>query len=81
MFAQMAEVLSSKKENRFKIAAYQKAAKVLADYPIDVEEAYKKGGIKALTTIPGIGEALSKKIAEYIDTGRMKKYGGKRGRC
>ena len=60
--------------NPFKIAAYRKAAKVLADYPIDVKEAYKKGGIKALTAIPGIGVALSQKIAEFIETGRMKKY-------
>jgi hypothetical protein len=27
--------------NPFKIAAYRKAAKVLAEYPIDVEEAYR----------------------------------------
>jgi DNA polymerase/3'-5' exonuclease PolX len=90
MFAQMADALAfqgtakghphnhiiNKKggENHFKIAAYRKAAKVLADYPIDVEEAYRTGGIKALTAIPGIGAALSKKIAEYIDTGRMHKY-------
>lgn len=71
--------ISSKKgggDNPFKIAAYRKAAKVLADYPVDVAEAYKKGGIKALTAIPSIGAALSKKIAEYIDTGRMHKYDG-----
>jgi DNA polymerase (family 10) len=74
MFAQMAEALSLQNENPFKIAAYRKAAKVLADYPVDVKEAYQKGGIKALTAIPGIGAALSKKIAEFIDTGRMKKY-------
>jgi DNA polymerase (family 10) len=74
MFSQMADALASMKENPFKIAAYKKAAKVLADYPVDVEEAYHKGGIKALTAIPGIGAALSKKIAEFIDTGRMHKY-------
>ena len=61
-------------DNPFKIAAYLKAAKVLSDYPVDVKEAYLRGGIKALTAIPSIGAALSKKIAEFIDTGRMKKY-------
>ncbi len=74
MFSQMADALATQAANPFKIAAYRKAAKILADYPIDVAEAYQKGGIKALTAIPGIGAALSKKIAEYIDTGRMKKY-------
>jgi DNA polymerase/3'-5' exonuclease PolX len=62
------------RDNHFKVLAYRKAAKVLADYPVDVKEAYHAGGIKALTAIPGIGAALSKKIAEFIDTGRMHKY-------
>ena len=74
MFSQMADALASQRDLPFKILAYRKAAKVLADYPIDVEEAYKKGGLKALTAIPGIGAALSKKIVEFIGTGHMKKY-------
>ena len=74
VFAQMAEALATQSESPFKIAAYRKAAKVLADYPVDVKEAYQKGGIKALKEIPGIGTALSQKIAEFIETGRMKKY-------
>jgi DNA polymerase (family 10) len=74
MFSQMADALASQRDLPFKILAYRKAAKVLADYPIDVEEAYKKGGLKALTAIPGIGAALSKKIVEFIETGHMKKY-------
>jgi hypothetical protein len=78
-------------ENPFKILAYRKAAKVLADYPVDVKEAYRTGGVKALTAIPGIGAALSQyrarhprlyifyergggKIAEFIETGHIKKY-------
>ena len=74
MFAQMADALASLGENPFKIAACWKAVKVLAAYPIDVKEAYQKSGIPAMTAIPGIGAALAKKIAEFIDTGRMHKY-------
>jgi DNA polymerase/3'-5' exonuclease PolX len=55
MFAQMADVLASQRDNPFKIAAYRKAAKVLSDYPVDIKEAYQKGGIPALTAIPSIG--------------------------
>jgi len=61
-------------ENPFKISAYRKASKILEDYPIDVKEAYQAGGIPALTAIPGIGAALSQKIAEFLETGRMHKY-------
>jgi hypothetical protein len=41
VFAQMADVLSSLDEDHFKVMAYRKAAKVLADYPVDVKEAYR----------------------------------------
>jgi DNA polymerase/3'-5' exonuclease PolX len=41
MFSQMAEALASQKDNPFKVSAYRKAAKVLAEYPIDVAEAYR----------------------------------------
>ena len=62
MFAQMADALASQRDTPFKIAAYRKAAKVLVGYPVDVGEAYQKGGIKALTAIPGIGAALSNAV-------------------
>jgi DNA polymerase (family 10) len=74
MFSQMADALASLGENPFKISAYRRASRVLGDYPIDVEEAYRAGGIPALTAIPGIGAALAKKIAEFLETGRMQKY-------
>ena len=74
MFLQMADALDFLGENRFKVSAYRKAARIHDDYPLDVEEAYREGGISALTAIRGIGAALSQKIAEFLDTGRMHKY-------
>ncbi|MFH2028979.1 MAG: nucleotidyltransferase domain-containing protein, partial [Nanoarchaeota archaeon] len=35
---------------------------------------YKKGGLKALEDIPGIGEGIGKKIIEFLDTGHIKAY-------
>ena len=74
IFAQIADSLDFQGDNPFKIAAYRKASKVLEDYPTDVEEIYRGGGTSALRSIPGIGEAISKKIAEFLETGRMHKY-------
>ncbi len=74
MFSRMADALEFLGENQFKIGAYRKAAHVLEDYPEDIEEVYRKGGIKGLKKIPGIGERIAKKIAEYIETGHMHKY-------
>jgi len=74
VFSKMADALDFLGENPFKISAYRKAARVLEDYPHDVEEVYREGGISALTSIPGIGERIGKKIAEYFETGKMRKY-------
>ncbi|MCJ7787017.1 DNA polymerase/3'-5' exonuclease PolX, partial [Patescibacteria group bacterium] len=35
---------------------------------------YKKGGIKALKDIPGIGESIAEKIEEYLKKGKIKYY-------
>ena len=36
-----------------------------------VEEIYKKGGIKALKEISGVGEGLAKKVIQCIETGKI----------
>ncbi len=56
----------------FKPYAYEKAALTLETLEEDIEEIYKKGGIKALKDIPGIGESIAEKIEEYLKTGKIK---------
>ena len=58
----------------FKPYAYQKAAITLETLEEDVEEIYKKGGLKALEEIPGVGESIALKIEEYLKTGKIKYY-------
>jgi len=58
----------------FKPQAYEKAALILETLPEDVESVYKKGGLKALEDIPGVGESIGEKIIEYIKTGKIKEY-------
>lgn len=60
----------------FKPYAYQKAAITLESLEGDVEEIYKKGGIKALEEIPGVGKSIAEKIEEYLKTGKIKYYQG-----
>src|SRR3990167_5866018 len=59
---------------QFKPRAFEKAALTIQDLNDDLEEIYKKGGIKALKEIPSIGEGIARKIEEYIKTGRLKEY-------
>ncbi len=61
-------------EVAFKPYAYEKAAINLETLEEDVEDIYKKGGIKKLEGIPGVGKSIAEKIEEYIKTGKIKYY-------
>jgi len=61
-------------EVQFKPRAYEKAARSIEALEEDVEEIYKKGGIKALMEIPGVGRNIAGKIEELIKTGKLKYY-------
>ena len=52
----------------FKPAAYRKAATVIEDLPKDVST---YGDEKELKKLPGIGDAIAKKIVEYLQTGEI----------
>jgi len=70
---EMADILEMKNVN-WKPQAYRKAAKILEGLSKDVGEIYKKGGIKALKEIPGVGEGIAKKIEQYAKKGRIESF-------
>jgi DNA polymerase (family 10) len=74
VFWEIAELLELKDENRFKIRAYQKAAQNIENLSEELSDVYRKGGLKALQDIPGIGEHIALKIEELIRTGRQKDH-------
>jgi len=73
IFYEIADILELR-QVPWKPAAYRKAARTLETLSEGVEEIYKRGGLKELMEIPGVGERLAKKIAEYIETGKMKEH-------
>jgi DNA polymerase (family X) len=58
----------------FKPQAYEKAADVLESLSENVEDIYKKDGVKGLMAISGIGKAMSEYIEEYLSTRKIKEY-------
>lgn len=58
----------------FKPRAYGKAAEAILEFGGDVVETYKKGGLKAVEEIPGVGVSIAEKIEELIKTGKLKYY-------
>jgi len=58
----------------WKPIAYRKAARSIESLKEPASEIYKKGGVAALQELPGIGEGIAKKIAQFIKTGKINEY-------
>ncbi len=71
VFQAIADLLRMKKDNIFKIRAYEKVAKAIESLPVEVEQLVREGRLKE---IPGVGEAINKKITELVNTGRLEFY-------
>jgi DNA polymerase (family 10) len=71
VFEDIAEMLKLKKDNIFKIRAYQKVAREIKELPVEVEQLAREDRIKE---IPGAGEAITKKITELVTTGKLAYY-------
>ena len=71
IFSNIAILLEIKGELPFKTKAYQNAAELLSNNEIDFDLHLEN---KSLKSIPGIGDAISKKIIEFAETGKMEFY-------
>ncbi len=58
----------------FKPQAYERAAMALESLPADVQDIYKREGLKGLETITGVGKGIASRVAEYLKTGKVKDY-------
>ena len=72
MLNRVADLLEIKGENFFKIRAYREAVRQLDNLTTEVEELIHAGTLK---DVPGIGEAMEKKIVEYVKTGKLQLLG------
>ena len=71
IFREMADFLSIKGENSFRIRAYAKAAEAIEHLPGELDNLYKKGELK---NIPGIGKGIIEKISIILSTGTLPAY-------
>src|SRR4051812_47113548 len=68
LLQEIGDLLEVKGEIGFKINAYRKAARSIESLGTDVTTFHDEGRLRE---IPGVGEALEQKIAEFLDTGRL----------
>ena len=67
----IASLLRTRKESIFKIRAYEKVVRTISEMDVDVDQLARENRLKE---IPGIGEAINKKITELVTTGRLQYY-------
>lgn len=68
----IADLLVLKGENAFKVRAYQRAVSTIDHYPKEMQAMVEEG--EDLTEIPGVGQAIAKKVRELVTTGRLPYY-------
>jgi DNA polymerase (family 10) len=71
IFHEIGDMLEVKGEVVFKTVAYHRAADAIGRSPVDLVAAYRAGNPPK---VPGVGQAISDKIAELVTTGRMSFY-------
>jgi DNA polymerase (family 10) len=71
IFTDIAEMLKLKKDNIFKIRAYQKVARSIIELQEPLDKLVAENRLKE---IPGAGEAITKKITELVTTGKLAFY-------
>ncbi len=72
LFEQMAAVLEILSGDRFRINAFQRAARVIDDLPDDL--ASIGPDVKEIAKIEGIGKGTAQRIAQFLDTGKIKEH-------
>jgi DNA polymerase (family 10) len=71
VFHAIADTMEILGEDRFRTQAYRRAGDALADLPEPLASYRARGELGA---IPGVGKAITDKIAELLDTGQLKFY-------
>ncbi|MBC7265131.1 MAG: DNA polymerase/3'-5' exonuclease PolX [Chloroflexi bacterium] len=67
----IADMLEIKGEDRYRVMAYRRAADNIAHLGRDLSDLWREGRLRE---VPGIGEALEKKLDELFRTGRLGYY-------
>lgn len=73
LFFQIAELLELQ-NIPWKPQAYRKVAQNISLLSEDIADIYKNKGLEGLKSIPGVGENISKKIVEFLNTGKILSY-------
>jgi DNA polymerase (family 10) len=68
---ELSRILAEQGANRFRVQAYQQAARAVRGLPCPVSEIFGKEGIDGLEKIPGVGETIARSIRDILLHGKL----------
>ena len=71
-FENIAGLVEMKGEQRYTVVAYQRVARTIDNFPVELEQMVRDH--EDLKEIPGIGKAIAQKITQLVETGKMDLY-------
>jgi DNA polymerase (family 10) len=74
VFHRIADLMEFGDGNPFKLRSYRTAAEVIEDTTTPLAQMVAEGGVARLRELPGVGDAISKKIIEILETGTCHLY-------
>jgi DNA polymerase (family 10) len=76
---EMAALLEAQGDNVFRVAAYRRAAEMIAAHPLSLRQLFEREGQAGLDALPTIGPGIAAAIAEIAQTGRWSRLDRLRG--
>ena len=76
---EVAALLAEQGANPFRVRAYTRGADTVRALPDEAAALFARGGLEALTALPGIGEGLARSIRELLVHGRLAQLDRLRG--
>jgi DNA polymerase (family X) len=73
-FERLAALMSIRGDDQFRVRSYRNAAEVIETWPTPLARINKEEGVKGLQTLPGVGKAISAKVAEMLARGTFEAW-------
>ena len=73
-FERLALLMEIRGEDRFRVRSYRNAAEMIEVWPTPLERIARAEGARGLQALPGVGKAISGKIAELVERGTFAAY-------
>jgi hypothetical protein len=65
----VADLLEAQDADRYRVAAYRRAALTIRAHPVPIVDVFARGGLEALDALPAIGPTIASQVAELAHRG------------